>query len=69
MTHRIATLVAVVAVGGVAASTPGASPATRHPTQRLAGPWYTPAELQALIAFSNATFAGQKAQISRAGRP
>ena len=69
MTHRIATLVAVVVVAGVAASTPGASPATRHPTPRLAGPWYTPAELEALIAFSNATFAGQKAQISRAGRP
>ena len=63
MTHRIATLVALAAVAGVAASTPGASPAPR-----LAGPWYTPAELQALIAFSNAPFATQKAQIARAGR-
>ena len=63
MTHRISTLVAAVAVAGVAASTPGASPAPR-----LAGPSYTPAELQALIAFSNASFAEQKAQMARAGR-
>ena len=71
MKHRIPQLVVVaVAVAGIcAASTAGAAPAAKHAPPRLAGPSYTAAELQALIAFGNASFAEQKALIAHAARP
>jgi len=34
-------------------------PATAAAPPRLAGPWYTPKELKALIAYSNAAFSGK----------
>src|SRR5689334_3903041 len=35
---------------------PGAAGASSGPTKPLAGPWYTPEELKALIRYSNASF-------------
>ena len=47
-------LVLLVAATGLMPATAGAS---SHPAKPLAGPWYTPAELKALIRYSNASFA------------
>ena len=49
--YRLAVLVTSIFV-----ALPFAAGAQPQP-KRLAGPWYTPQELKALIAYSNATFA------------
>jgi len=53
--YRLATLVAAFAV----ATTTVAAAAQAH-SNRTAGPWYTPKELKALIAYSNASFANKQ---------
>ena len=44
----------------------GAAGSGRHATTPLAGPWYTPQELKALVAYSNASFAQKKALLAGA---
>jgi len=75
MQRRIGHLTAVlcVAVAIVSPQLAGAKWAAPHrhhlaaKTVALAGPWYTPAELQGLIAFSNASFEQQKVMLATAG--
>jgi heme A synthase len=54
-------LVLVVAVVAATALVPAATGAPSRVTKPLAGPWYTPKELKALIRYSNASFAEKQA--------
>ena len=61
---RLALALLVVSVA-VASATPVAAAERGHFTKTpLAGPWYTPQELKALTAYSNASFAQKKALLA-----
>jgi hypothetical protein len=45
----------IVALATIPAMTSAAGASGAEPSSRLAGPWYTAAELKALIAYANAT--------------
>jgi hypothetical protein len=55
-----------VAVGATSSAT--ASRNQQATETRLAGPWYTPNELKALIAYSNASFEQKKVLLARTSR-
>ncbi|HEX6700814.1 MAG TPA: hypothetical protein VF101_08800 [Gaiellaceae bacterium] len=58
---RLALALLVVSVAVVSASPVGRGQSTKLPS---AGPWYTPQELKALNAYSNASFAQKKALLA-----
>jgi hypothetical protein len=63
--QRLAVALLVVSVAIVSATPAGAVERGDSIKTPLAGPWYTPKELKALIAFSNASLAERKAMLAR----
>ena len=59
-------VVLLVSVAVASASVVGAVGRAQSSTTPLAGPWYTPQQLRALIAYSNASFAQKKAILAGA---
>ena len=51
----------LVLVTAAIALVPAAAGSSSHVSKPLAGPWYTPKELKALIRYSNASFAEKQA--------
>jgi len=64
--RRLALALLVISIGVAAASAIGAAESGRSTQHRLAGPWYTPQELNALIAYSHASFAEKQALLAGA---
>jgi hypothetical protein len=61
---RLAFALILVLVAVVAATAVGAAGRSHSAKTAAAGPWYTPPELRALNAYSDATFAGKKALLA-----
>src|SRR5213593_1995765 len=61
---QLAFVLLLVSVVLVSATPTGAAPRGHAVETPLAGPWYTPQELKALSAYSNASFAQKKALLT-----
>jgi Tol biopolymer transport system component len=66
LTKKLALALLLVSVAVASASPVGAAGRGQSTTTPLAGPWYTPQELKALIAYSKASFAQKKAILAGA---
>jgi hypothetical protein len=64
--RRLALALLVVSIAVALASPIGVAVPGRSTANRLAGPWYTPQELKALIAYSNASFTEKQALLAGA---
>ena len=69
LTKKLALALVLVSVAVASASPVGADGRGQSTTTPLAGPWYTPQELKALIAYSNASFAQKKAMLAGSTAP
>jgi hypothetical protein len=69
LTKTLALALLLVSVAVASASPVGAAGRGQSTTTPLAGPWYTPQELKALIAYSNASFAQKKAMLGGSTAP
>lgn len=64
--RRLALALLVISVAVASAGPIGMAESGRSTPNRLAGPWYTPQELKALVAYSNASFAEKQALLAGA---
>jgi len=62
--RRLALALLVISVAVASVSPIGVAEPGRSTANRLAGPWYTPQELKALIAYSNAPFTKKQALLA-----
>lgn len=69
LTKKLALALLLVSVAVASASPVGAAGRGQSTTTPLARPWYTPQELQALIAYSNASFAQKKVMLAGSTTP
>jgi hypothetical protein len=69
LTKKLALALLLASVAVASASPVGAAGRGQSTRTPLAGPWYTPQELKALIAYSNASFAQKKAMLAGSTAP